>query len=152
MRDSNPQRSHIGRSLFEASTLFNKVAVGKMKEQGFANITKMDIDIISQVPSDKPTNAVTIAASLGISKQAVSQKVKSMVDRGYLKKENPSPDSDTRFSQISFTEKGQELLACGLRITQELEERFVSDLGVERFTELGLLIKEVLDSLENHSS
>ncbi|NRA65289.1 MAG: winged helix-turn-helix transcriptional regulator [Pseudobacteriovorax sp.] len=143
MENTDTRRSHIGRSLFEASTLFNRLAVKLMQDKGFGDIKKMDIDVISQIPSQGATNIITIAYHLGISKQAVSQKVKSLVDRDYLKKEAPPSHCDTRYADISFTAKGLRLLHCGLTITQDLEAHFAKTLGDQQYADLVLKIDQL---------
>ncbi len=135
---------HIGRLLFEVQRDFQFRSLAQLKRLGYTDISRASISVIAST-SLGGTRLTDIAKNLDISKQAASQMVKDLVDKGYLSR-TPDP-SDGRASLVAFTDKGQQFLTHAKLGVDEIEARYAAWLGEQTFESL----REVLLDLLEHA-
>ncbi|MEM7735815.1 MAG: MarR family transcriptional regulator [Deinococcota bacterium] len=135
---------HIGRLLFEVQRDFQFRSLAQLKSLGYTDISRASISVIAST-SLGGTRLTDIAKNLDISKQAASQMVKDLVDKGYLSR-TPDP-SDGRASLVTFTDKGQQFLTHAKLGVDEIEARYATWLGESTFASL----REVLLDLLEHT-
>jgi len=94
--------------------------------KGFSSITIADHDVLRFI-GPRGNTIVEIAARNGVSKQATSQAVGSLVLRGLLAKQ--ANEADGRSQIVVFTDKGARLVARATLIVKAIEARYEKALG-----------------------
>lgn len=79
-----------------------------------------------------------LPAGLGVSKQAVSQVIDALVNRGYLTR-NPDP-SDRRRISLELTGRGQEVVDAVLRGVEDVDERLLEQVSAEQYAAMRLVL------------
>ena len=93
---------------------------------------------------DEPTSSSAIAALMGMSKQAASKLIDSMVDAGYV--ERATGATDRRQRPVVLTARGRRLLDEVEDIYRELEARWAAVIGDGELEHLRSLLTRVLTS------
>ena len=111
-------------SLFRA---FETEFLGALRATpGFSSITVADHDVLRFIGPSGST-VVDIACQNGVSKQATSQAVASLVARGLLAKQANAADG--RSQLVVFTDKGARLVARAVSVVKGIEARYEKVLG-----------------------
>lgn len=76
---------------------------------------------------DQPTSVTGLAALMGVTKQAASKLVETMVASGYVQRESGAPDGRQR--PVRLTPRGEELLRAVEQIYAELEQEWAQVIG-----------------------
>jgi DNA-binding MarR family transcriptional regulator len=87
----------------------------------------------------------TLAAELGMTKQAMGELVDDLESNGYLER-TTDPD-DRRARIIRFTDKGQRALAMAFEIMPAIERSYAELVGVERYTNAKRAMADLVDLL-----
>ena len=82
-----------------------------------------------------------LAERAGLTKQAVGEVVDDLVRLGYVVRA-PDP-TDGRAKLVRLTEKGEEALALGNRIFDDIERRWAQQLGEDRMAGLRETLEEL---------
>jgi DNA-binding MarR family transcriptional regulator len=82
-----------------------------------------------------------LASFAGITKQSAGELVDDLVNLGYV--ERIADPGDRRAKLICLTERGQEAQRIGFGIFAELEQRWASHFGRERFDQLRELLEQI---------
>ncbi|MGD9702137.1 MAG: MarR family winged helix-turn-helix transcriptional regulator [Acidimicrobiia bacterium] len=90
----------------------------------------------------EPTTVTDLAELLGVTKQAASKLVESMVDSGYLLR-TTDPD-DARIKRIALAERGRRLLQAVERIYTDLEGEWAAVIGVRSVEQIRRSLTAVL--------
>jgi DNA-binding MarR family transcriptional regulator len=86
-------------------------------------------------------DASQLMVEMGVTKQAVSKLVDSLVTAGYV--DRKSNEADRRRSNLRLTAKGRKAVGIIESAVRATERRFVAEVGVESFDEL----RQALDRL-----
>lgn len=133
-RDVTARRaSHVGRLLFELSGAFERESLRRLQEAGHPRLTQGQKQVIIQMPL-AGARLTTLAARLGVSKQAAMKLVDGLEVLGYLRRA-ADPD-DQRAKLVVLTERGRGLIEQGLAIVEDLEREYAARLGARRLATL----------------
>jgi DNA-binding MarR family transcriptional regulator len=112
----------------------------RLHAQGFDDF---DVSYLSvfRYPGPHGSRPSELAARLRISKQALNHLLGRLERRGYLER-HTDPDS-RRSRRIELSARGVDAVAVIRAAVAELEERWASELGPERFEQLRLLLLEL---------
>lgn len=101
-----------------------------LKKNGFDDIPKNGIYIVGGIARTGSQHG-KIVKELGLTKQAASQLIDSLVERGYLTR--TVNQSDRRKANIGLTEKGREAASILRRVAKGINDRLVHKVGEEHF-------------------
>jgi len=96
---------------------------------------------VFRYPSPDGARPSELAASLGISKQALNYLLRELERLGYLER-RPDPD-DLRGKRVVVTRRGRSAVRVIRAAVAELEQEWAAELGEERFTHLRSLLVEL---------
>lgn len=119
--------------------LLNKLSIVEelsLKEAKAYGYEDTDIISSSKILAFVDNNIVTvssIAAKIGISRQAVHKIVKNLAQKGFLTLEHQNSKRD---KSIIMTQKGQELLKCRQEVMAKVEQNISQKIGEENFCKL----------------
>ena len=82
-----------------------------------------------------------LASHAGIAKQSAGELVDDLVDLGYV--ERTADPADRRAKLICLTKRGEEAQRVGFGLFAELEQRWATHFGQERFDQLRELLEEI---------
>jgi len=96
---------------------------------GFDDLPRDGVYTVASIAAGEISPA-TLRVQLGVSKQAVSQLLDSLVLRGYVQR---SIDTvDRRRMRLGLTDRGQEVAALSRAAIDGVERRLTETVGVER--------------------
>lgn len=102
---------------------------------GFGDLPQRGVWAVSALAQSKPgLSGRDLVSRMGISKQAVSQLVDSLVALGYVAR-RPSPD-DRRRTLLQLTARGRGAVRCIDQAVARIESGMAGTLGRERLLEL----------------
>ncbi|BFH60201.1 MULTISPECIES: MarR family winged helix-turn-helix transcriptional regulator [Paenibacillus] len=132
-------------SLFSvAFSALNQELHQRLNELGFGDIRPMHGFLFQGLIPDGAT-AKTLVELLGISKQAVSQMLDYLEERGYVARK-PHP-SDGRGKLVVLTEKGQAAIKAKESIYSKIERRWGEIVGPERLNMMRSDLKMIIESI-----
>jgi DNA-binding MarR family transcriptional regulator len=127
-------REGVSQLLLETSRNLRRDAVRRLEERsGFGGFRATHATLLHHV-SPEGTRSGDIAASLGVSKQAVSQLVSELEEMEVVERV-PDP-TDGRAKLVRFTPKGREGALEGLVVMAEIEREISAALGTEEVRSL----------------
>ena len=98
----------------------------RLRVEGWADVRPV-FGFVLLAARDQPTSVTELAALLGITKQAASKLVDSMVSGGYVRR--GADPKDGRQRPVSVTSRGEELLSAVEQIYGELEDHWAEVIG-----------------------
>jgi len=116
----------------------------RLHESGFDDLDAAHLNLF-RYPGPQGARPSELAAQLGMSKQAVNYLLGELERLGYLER-RPDPD-DLRSKRIGLTPRGVSAIPVIREAVAEVEERWASRLGENRFTELRDLLRELNEAL-----
>ncbi|MWV45638.1 MarR family transcriptional regulator [Paenibacillus sp. HJL G12] len=132
-------------SLFSlAFSTLNQELHQRLNELGFGDIRPMHGFLFQGLIPDGAT-AKTLVDLLGISKQAVSQMLDYLEERGYVIR-RPHP-SDGRGKLVVLTERGWALLKAKESIYSKIENRWGGIIGPDRLNMMRSDLKQIIQSV-----
>ena len=101
-----------------------------LAKSGFDDLPRDGVYTISAIAAGDDISAAELGGLLGVSKQAVSQLLDSLVLRGYVQR---SVDTcDRRRLRLALTDQGKEVAALCRRAIDRVEQRIAETVGEER--------------------
>jgi DNA-binding MarR family transcriptional regulator len=122
---------------------------GFLRENGYDNFKIGHIGVMMHVKENGIT-AAELSKIIGISKQAMSELVKELIQKGFLVLE-PNPN-DHRSSLLHKTLEGLAFLNVLMLCRQHIDDEFAHILTAEKLTVLKSLLFEVVEHYESNSS
>jgi DNA-binding MarR family transcriptional regulator len=123
----------LGQSLFRAARLLNARALERVRAGGAPDVRPAHTALFPHLDLEG-TRLTTLAARMGVTKQAVGQLVGDLERRGLVRRD-PDP-ADRRARLVRFTGRGIAALVHGLGILAELEAELERALGRRRLDAL----------------
>ena len=134
--------------LFRVSRLINTQALARIEAvPGRLVMRAAHSSLLTHIDQDG-TRLTTLAARLGVSKQAVSQLVDEMEQMGIL--ERASDPNDARAKLVRFTAKGKRGLSDNVRVLKDLEEELGNKIGKNRMKDFRKTVVALLAEIDQH--
>ena len=99
----------------------------RLAARGFTDLHPMQVGVLHLIGSGR--RMTEMATAIGGTKQAITQTVGVLVERGYVER-NPDP-ADGRAKVVTLTERGREAAAASLEIADEIDRAWETVLGAE---------------------
>ncbi len=87
------------------------------------------------------TDAGQLMSDMGVSKQAVSKLVDTLVAGGFV--DRKPNDADRRRTDLALSAKGRRAARVIALAVQATEDRFISELGTERFADMVQMLAQL---------
>lgn len=148
VEEAEERKESVGQALVRAARMLDDLAVSRLKKkspEARASHTRM----LPYVDSDG-TRLTTLAARMGVTKQAIGQLVEELAGQGLLTRE-ADPD-DGRAKRVKLTPRGKKSVQDGLEKLAAIEEGLASHLGEKRLADLGSTLVDALAWLEQESA
>ena len=100
-----------------------------LRERGHPGL-RYSHGFLFQQLGDEPRPVGEIAASLGVTSQAVSKAVRELEALGYVRRE--ADPADARVRRVGLTASGRDAVEAAREIRASLNARFAETLGAER--------------------
>ncbi|MFN8530257.1 MAG: MarR family winged helix-turn-helix transcriptional regulator [Anaerolineae bacterium] len=134
----------LGRLLLQVYRQYNERAAQKFDAAGHEGVTAAHVPIFACI-APEGSRIVSLAESIGTTKQYMGRLVGDLVEKGYLVS-TPDP-TDGRASLIKVTEKGYQLMDDIERGKQEIEAEYAAQLGQEKMHQLVALLEELAGAM-----
>lgn len=131
-----------GRLFGGAFKIFNDRVVAGIVERGHPGIGITQSAVIRSM-NVGGTTISELAQRAGVTRQAMAQLVRDLVDHGYVRLE-PHP-SDRRAKLVRYTERGEELATDAFAAVQDVEADMVRRMGERKMKRLRELLTELVD-------
>lgn len=130
--DENPNflLDHVGWRLWRAYRVWHTEFAAEMRVAGHDWFTESRATLIGYI-SPAGSRQTTLIDKMGISKQAVQQLLDGLEAEGVIERV-PDP-KDSRGKVVRYTPKGLAALADGDGIKYAIEQRFLKQVGKEKF-------------------
>ncbi len=135
------RQGNIGRIFQRAARSYSDLALTKLRDYGHDGLTLFHTALISNLDLEG-TRTTVLAQRAGVSKQAMSQLVVELEQRGYIERV-PDPN-DGRASLVKFTEQGWQLLQDAYQVKKEIEAEYTAILGEMGIKELWRLLETLI--------
>ncbi|MEJ1231275.1 MAG: MarR family winged helix-turn-helix transcriptional regulator [Galbitalea sp.] len=120
----------IGMLALQLHRAFEAECFERLAAAGFTGL-RMRHSILLEALGPEGSRITTLAAQLGMSKQAMGELVDDLESGGYL--ERRSDPTDRRARIIRFTARGQRALAMAYEIIPAIEREYAQLVGAERY-------------------
>ncbi len=120
--------TNLGRLLDQVHLLFDRRALGYLREAGYTMIKAADTHVLRTMRMEG-ARITDMAEQAGISKQAMSKLVAQFAEYGFVEWEADPDDGRSRI--VRATEAGRTLLAHGVRALRRAEEDIEAIVGPE---------------------
>lgn len=135
------QSRTLGFLMREAYSLLQQRIYDAVNTAGFSGLRPLHSPVLRHLPAEGG-RAADLARTTGLAKQSVAYVVDDLVALGYLRT-GPDP-RDGRARRITYTERGQQLLAALLEESRAAEEALAARLGRRRVEGLRATLEAVL--------
>jgi DNA-binding MarR family transcriptional regulator len=145
------RRGSTGHLLFEAARLLDERALARVNAEARARKIKQPTlrpahtRLIPHIDFEG-TRLTTIADRVGVTKQAVSQRIAELLDMKVVEL-IPDPD-DARAKRVRFTPRGAESIHYGLSVLRGIEDELAAKLGAKEVDHLRRTLASVVTLLE----
>lgn len=119
----------------------NSFIVEKLEENGASGLVPSHGDILALLYEHAPLTMKEIAAKIHKTKATVTVLVDKLEKQGFVKRETPA--SDSRYTYISLTEKGQTFQTAFVNISKELNAMLHKNLTAEEVSALIALLQKM---------
>lgn len=137
------RNTNIGQLLIVVSKDFQKRALAKFVERGYADLQPAHISVIANLGLSG-TRLTLLAQRAMMTKQGMGQLVDEMERLGYVER-LPDPE-DNRAKIACFTDKGLGLMVDGASIVESIEKEYAKLIGKERVE----VLRAALDDLNRN--
>ena len=128
------KRASTAQLLFKCARLVNERAMARVNADAGAPVLKASYTALFPHLDFVGVRAVDPARKLGISKQAVSQTLAELCERGIVELV-PDPE-DGRAKRARFTRRGAEAIGHGLGVLRAIEAELRAEIGADRMEAL----------------
>jgi DNA-binding MarR family transcriptional regulator len=125
--------TNTGRLLINAFRTFESRLLERLNDAGYDEATPGHLAALRHLDPEG-LQISRLAEDAGVSRQAMSEMVRELMTRGWVKKER-DPD-DGRAKLITYTDEGHELIAEAQEAVAEIEDELVEMLGEKAYGEL----------------
>jgi DNA-binding MarR family transcriptional regulator len=132
------------RLVTRASEAEMRETLSRLRQRGYQDVTNSDTALLANLDT-ADTTISALARRTGVTRQAASQQLAVLSQKGYVSRK-PDP-ADSRAILVRRTAKGQALMRDALEIVAEIEAGYDGLLGAERLAAL----KELLTELVGHA-
>jgi len=123
--------------------------IARLEARGFEGLTPTFATVIPLLDA-AGLRSTALAERAGVTKQAASQLVKLLEERGYV--EQARDQTDTRAKIVRLTRRGVALRKACAQVRQELQAEAVHTLGAKNFAELHRNLQKLTASLSKNVS
>ena len=116
----------------------------RLRQRGYQDVTNTDTALLANLDT-ADTTISALAQRCGVTRQAASQQLALLSQKGYVSR-RPDP-ADSRAILVRRTAKGQALMRDALEIVAEIEAEYAGFLGAGRLA----VLKELLTDLVGHA-
>jgi DNA-binding MarR family transcriptional regulator len=128
------------RLVTRASEAEMRETLSRLRQRGYQDVTNTDTALLANLDT-ADTTISALARRSGVTRQAASQQLALLSQKGYVSRE-PDP-ADSRAILVRRTAKGQALMRDALEIVAEIEAEYAGILGAGRLA----VLKELLTDL-----
>src|SRR5215472_19289584 len=132
------------RLMLRASEAERWETLTRLRQRGYQDVTNTDTTLLANLDT-ADTTISALAQRCGVTRQAASQQLALLSQRGYVSRK-PDP-ADSRAILVRRTAKGHALMHDALEIVAEIEAEYAGLLGTGRLAAL----KKVLTDLVGHA-
>ena len=132
------------RLMLRASEAERRETLSRLRQRGYRDVTGTDTALLANLDT-ADTSISALARRCGVTRQAASQQLALLSQKGYVSRE-PDP-ADSRAILVRRTAKGHLLMRDALEIVAEIEAEYARLLGARRLAAL----KELLADLVGHA-
>jgi DNA-binding MarR family transcriptional regulator len=132
------------RLMLRASEAERRETLSRLRQRGYQDVTGSDTALLANLDT-ADTTITALARRCGVTRQATSQQLALLAQRGYVSRE-PDP-SDSRAILVRRTAKGHALMRDGLEVVAEIEAEYAGVRGADRLAAL----RELLTDLVGHA-
>ena len=132
------------RLVTRASEAEMRETLRRLRQRGYQDVTNADTALLANLDT-ADTTISALARRCGVTRQAASQQLALLSQKGYVSRE-PDP-ADSRAILVRRTAKGHALMRDALEIVAEIEAEYAGFLGAGRLAAL----RELLTGLVGHA-
>lgn len=144
--NGDTERLRIGQLLVNLLRLFRaELAACGEGSAGVEDIRPAHLQVFGVIKADG-SRLTDLANGAGMSLSAMAELVDDLQSLGYLERV-PDP-ADGRAKLVRLTEPGWRAIRAGRAIIEQIEDRWATVVGVERFEDLCLTMQELLDEFD----
>jgi DNA-binding MarR family transcriptional regulator len=134
------------RLLLRLTRAMNDETTGRVQALGFVLQPSYPRLLGNLEAGGSGTRIAALARRMGTTRQAVSQLVQEIEDKGYVER-RPDPD-DKRGVVIHFTPRGRKMLAHAMRVMKKIEAEYALVLGEGGLEKLKQLLSKLADAVD----
>jgi DNA-binding MarR family transcriptional regulator len=132
------------RLVLRASEAERRETLSRLRQRGYQDVTNTDTALLANLDT-ADTTISALARRCGVTRQAASQQLALLAQRGYVSRE-PDP-ADSRAILVRRTAQGHALMHDALEVVAEIEAEYAGFLGAGRLAAL----RELLADLVGHA-
>jgi DNA-binding MarR family transcriptional regulator len=117
----------------------------RLASAGYTDLRMRHSVLLESLPREG-ARVTTLAAQLGMTKQAMGELVDDLESRGYIERQNDPKDRRARL--IVFTEKGRLAFERAFDILAEMEGEYAALVGKQRYETARRTFAELIQALE----
>lgn len=140
------KRASLGQLLFRTARLFNETAIARVQRK-HPHVRLAHTQLLPHLDG-VGQRATTLAAKVGISKQAIGELLADMLASGIL--EQVRDPNDGRARLVRFTPAGYDAMRDGLGVLTEVAAELESAVGRDTLDRLHVDLSKVLAAFEQH--
>jgi DNA-binding MarR family transcriptional regulator len=133
----------IGMLALQLQRAFEAECFDRLAAAGFTGL-RMRHSVLLNALGPDGSRVTTLAAELGMTKQAMGELIDDLESGGYLER-TTDPD-DRRARLIRFTAKGQKALETAFEIIPAIEREYAERVGAKRYAALRATLEELVGS------
>jgi DNA-binding MarR family transcriptional regulator len=137
----NKRGNHVGRLLLELHKSFIYESISYLQEAGFSDLLPHHFYTIAHIDIESGCEISELVEKSGTSKQAVSNTLRYLENKKYIKK--IASELDARSKKIFFTKKGIQLIKQGMLAVQKIETKYSKAVGKKEF----IIMKAALEKI-----
>lgn len=134
----------IGMIAQQLQRAFEAECFDRLAAAGFTGL-RMRHSVLLNALGANGSRITTLAADLGMTKQAMGEMIDDLESNGYL--ERTSDPGDRRARLIRYTTRGQDALAMAVEIIPAIEREYAELVGPERYAEAKRTMARLVDRL-----
>lgn len=132
--------------LFKAARLVNDLALARIRSATGQQLRPSHTALFPHIDLEG-TRLTEIARRVGVSKQAVAQRVSELVEMGTLERVPDPTDGRARLVRFAIQD-GEHSILAGLRMLGALEAELAHEVGPARWAELHDTLTDLLTAVE----
>ena len=128
------------RLFLDAFRTFENDLASTLQTRGYTDITSGNFNVMRHL-NPEGMRLTELAHEAQISKQAIGKMIAELETKGYVQL---TPDeSDGRAKFVSFSQKGEQLIALAVEFVKEIEDQYQSILGKNNYQQLRDMVWQI---------